>query len=72
MNGEQPNSTLTLTERLLSGTYDAGVKLSVIGAPRPERERHLVPRGKLTHTPNDVSRTVIVKCAQQHENDIQV
>lgn len=42
MNGEQRNSTLKLTERLLSETYDADVKLGVISAPRPEGERHLV------------------------------
>ena len=70
MNGEQRNSTLTLTERLLSETYGGAVTLSAIGAPRPER--HLVPRCKLKHKPNDVSRTVIVKCVLKHENDIQV
>ena len=72
MNGEQRNSTLKLTKRLLSETYDADVKLGVIGAPRPEGERHLVLRCELTHEPNNAPRTAIVKCAQQHENDIQV
>ena len=44
----------------------------MIGAPRPEGERHLVLGCELTHKPNNAPRTAIVKCAQQHENDIQV